>query len=171
MKFPIFLIGLMGAGKTTLGKQLAHLLHVEFLDTDEQIEQQVGMNVEQVFSELGETYFRKLEKEMAFSFHPGERMVVSTGGGFPCQAEVLDHMKSIGTLIYLEISQAILANRLVHEKDKRPLLKRVESQKEMIEILNLQLANREKFYQCADFIVPADATIDEVLKRITLILN
>ena len=80
----IFLIGFMGSGKTTLGKQLAIKLGYQFIDQDSMIEERFKMSVTEIFATYGETRFREAEHEVLLSFENSNNLVVSTGGGAPC---------------------------------------------------------------------------------------
>ena len=122
---PVFLIGFMGSGKTTVGRTLAKLLDRTFLDTDERIVSEQGMPITQIFAEHGEAYFRdletellrQLEKELTGSNAP----VISVGGGMPVREENRALMKRIGTVIYLKADPDTLVRRLEGDTS-RPLL-------------------------------------------------
>ncbi len=122
MPKPIFLIGYMGSGKTTLGKKLASKLALPFIDTDEEIVKQIGMSITEYFAQYGEDAFRALEREQLRKF--AERAaVISTGGGAPCFFDNMDWIKANGYAVYLQMSPKALFDRLSQSKlHKRPIL-------------------------------------------------
>lgn len=120
----IFLIGFMGSGKTHWGTQLAGQLKTVFFDLDEQIVRLEGKSIAELFAEKGEEYFRVREKELLEKLideHPS--MVLSVGGGTPCFFNNIDLMKRKGCVVWLNTHIDVLLQRLIREKEKRPLLK------------------------------------------------
>ena len=95
MPKPIFLIGYMGSGKTTLGKKLATKLELPFIDTDEEIVKQIGMSITEYFSQHGEDAFRTLEREQLRKFAENAA-VISTGGGAPCFFDNMEWIRANG---------------------------------------------------------------------------
>lgn len=118
----IFLIGMMGCGKTETGKQLARELDWIFIDLDHEIEKRTGMSVNEIFESRGERYFRDVEKKLLKEFAQKRGQVVSTGGGVILDQENVSLMKSRGFTVYLEASMENLWSRVQHKTD-RPLLK------------------------------------------------
>ncbi|MCZ0754643.1 shikimate kinase [Anoxybacillus sp. J5B_2022] len=116
----VYLTGFMGAGKTTVGRALAEQLCVPMIDTDSYIEEKVGKSIKQIFAEEGEVAFRQYEREFLRTL-PGERLVVTTGGGMVIQQENREWMKRTGTVIYLHCEFAEIMRRLADD-DTRPLL-------------------------------------------------
>ena len=151
MEKPVFLIGFMGVGKTTLGKKLAKKLNVPFYDTDEEIEKEMGMTVKDLFSKYGESYFRNLEKVWLQNISKNPA-VIATGGGMPCDEKRLSLMKSTGTIVYLERPAKELFNRLKNAKKSRPLLASM-SDDEMLEYIQTTLKNRSFYYSQADYVL------------------
>lgn len=151
MEKPVFLIGFMGVGKTTLGKKLAKKLNVPFYDTDEEIEKEMGMTVKDLFSKYGESYFRNLEKVWLQNISKNPA-VIATGGGMPCDEKRLSLMKSTGTIVYLERPVKELFNRLKNAKKSRPLLASM-SDDEMLEYIQTTLKNRSFYYSQADYVL------------------
>lgn len=122
MKRQVFLIGLPGAGKSTLGKQLADQLRLPFVDLDQEIESQTTQSIQELFSEKGEDYFRQLE---ATTLHQiiAERQafVMATGGGAPCFFDNINAMKAAGRVVYIDTPMDVIKQRL--QKDTtRPLM-------------------------------------------------
>ncbi|MDO5127093.1 MAG: shikimate dehydrogenase [Eubacteriales bacterium] len=118
----IILIGYMGTGKTTVGKEIAKRYGYEFLDTDAAIEEENGMKISQIFAEHGEEYFRNLETDFIKRLAEKQgNYVISTGGGLPLRAENRSLLKELGTVYYLQASADIIYDRLKGDTS-RPLL-------------------------------------------------
>src|SRR5512143_1268625 len=98
----IILVGFMGTGKTTVGKLLASKLGYSFVDVDEEIEKEQGVAISYIFSELGEPYFRLLERDKLKELIGGTRIVVSAGGGVVLDLRNIEDMKRLGVLVCLE---------------------------------------------------------------------
>ena len=119
---PVFILcGFMGTGKTATGKALAHVLDVEFIDTDAVIEREQGMTITDVFSQHGEAFFRELEADLCARLDVSAGAVVATGGGMPVPQKNHDHLAALGTMILLDAGlDAILAR--VERDGTRPVL-------------------------------------------------
>ena len=118
----IFLIGYMGAGKTTLGKAFARAMGLSFVDLDWYIEERFHKTVGQIFSERGEDGFRELEKRMLHEAGDFEDVVISVGGGTPCFFDNMDYMNQVGETVFLDVDIKVLFRRLKVAKQQRPLL-------------------------------------------------
>lgn len=118
----IFLIGPMGAGKTTVGRALAKRLKREFFDSDKEIERQCGVNIPTIFDIEGEEGFRQREARMIDELTAREGIVLATGGGAPMREENRNRLAERGTVIYLSVTLQEQFNRVSHDKN-RPLLK------------------------------------------------
>lgn len=120
---PIFLIGYMGSGKTTLGRALAEKMQCEFIDLDHYIENRFHKTVKQIFAEFGEDRFRDIETRMLEEVADFTDVIVACGGGTPCFGRNIDVMREKGLVIYLYVSAQCLFNRLTlpHSKAKRPI--------------------------------------------------
>ncbi len=118
----VVLIGFMGAGKTSLGKAVARVLHIPFLDTDDMIEQAEGMSINEIFAKKGEAYFREAETRtlQELADRP-ERFVLSVGGGMPLREENRPLLRKVGCVFYLNPGIDALEERLRHDT-QRPLL-------------------------------------------------
>jgi shikimate kinase len=122
MSQSVILIGPPGAGKSTIGKQLARILNCSFSDTDDIIETQTGSTISQIFIDQGEPWFRELEVEVVLKAIAQIDGVLSLGGGAPLSQPAQDLLKSISTLrIFLDVSLATAAPRVGFNRD-RPLL-------------------------------------------------
>lgn len=117
----VYLIGMMGSGKTTSGKALAKLLSVSFVDLDEQIVQKAGRSINEIFKTEGEKYFRTLESQILLDVSHATNQVVATGGGIVLDENNRMKMRNTGQVIYLKTGLDILWERVKEKKD-RPLL-------------------------------------------------
>jgi shikimate kinase len=152
-----FLIGFMGAGKSSLGQSAADLLGWTFLDLDDLIVQREGKSIPDLFAERGEGYFRQVETAclQALEFLRSGQYLIATGGGTPCQADNLAWMKAQGQTIYLQVSVKELSRRLRGEAEGRPLLQG-KSQEEVTAFIQQKLKEREAFYLQADHLLSGD---------------
>jgi shikimate kinase len=163
----IFLIGFMGCGKTHWGRQLGQKLQIPFFDLDEKIVEQEGRSVPDIFEEEGEEYFRMLEKEMLYMLSDGhETFVMATGGGTPCFYNNIDYLKQQGTVVWLNCPIDCLYQRLVKEKEQRPLLRQIPDP-ELKSYIVRKFSNRKIFYQQAGVIIQEDSlTLDKLVSMI-----
>lgn len=150
----IFLIGFMGSGKTTVGKQLALLLHADFIDLDKLIEEKEQASISTIFERNGEQYFRERESFFLKSLAASGDVVIATGGGTPCFFDNMEWMNDNGVTIYLKATPKLLSDRLRKERDHRPLL-RGRSDEEVLDFIHQKLSEREKFYATAQVVVGA----------------
>ena len=147
----IFLIGYMGAGKTTVGRKLAKEMNLSFIDLDLYIEGRFHRSIRQLFAERGEEAFRDIEKRILHEVAEFEDVLVSTGGGTPCFFDNIDFMNTAGTTIYLKVSVKELASRLESCKQTRPVLKN-RSGEELKSFIQENLNARTPFYEKAKII-------------------
>lgn len=118
----IVLMGFMGAGKTTVGKELAEVLSCDFIDTDEQIEKEQNRKIADIFEKDGEAVFRDMETELLKRLQESKgSFVLSIGGGMPVREENRELLRNLGTVVYLKASKEELVRRLSGDT-KRPLL-------------------------------------------------
>ena len=149
MQQNIFLVGLMGAGKTTVGRLLAKRLGMRFVDSDHEIEARTGATISWIFEIEGEESFRRREVETIRDLTGRSGVVLATGGGAVIHPENRKHLKARGTVIYLRASVNNILQRTMHDKS-RPLLQ-TENRKEKLEELARQ---RDPLYrEVADIIV------------------
>ncbi|MBL7826378.1 MAG: shikimate kinase [Saprospiraceae bacterium] len=144
----IFLIGFMGCGKTSWGQLLAQKLLLPFIDMDVQIEQHTGQTVSEIFAQSGEEAFRVLEQTALQNTLLSAPAVVATGGGTPCFFDNMDWMNTHGITVFLDTPPDVLASRLKHQKQFRPLLAHVPDHLLGDHITSV-LAHRLPFYQKA----------------------
>jgi len=148
----IFLVGPMGAGKSSVGKYLAAQLNMDFYDTDEEIEKRTGVDIGWIFDVEGEMGFRKREEAVVFELANLSNIILATGGGTILSPESRVILHNNGAVIYLEVSLRYQQVRTVNDS-RRPLL-RVENRQEVLEKLQ---GERESLYQeIADFRVLTD---------------
>ncbi len=149
MQQNIFLVGLMGSGKTTVGRLLAKKLGMRFVDSDHEIEARTGATVSWIFEIEGEDSFRRREVETIDDLTSQKGVVLATGGGAVVHPENRKNLKARGTVIYLRATVNNILQRTMHDKS-RPLLQ-TENRRQKIEELSRQ---REKFYsEVADIII------------------
>ena len=148
----IFLIGFMGSGKSTLGKQLARKLDFEFIDQDEYIEKKTGISVGEYFTRYGENAFRKLEHDSLKELIKIDNAIISTGGGAPCFYNNIDIMNENGIAIYLKLKPEVLKSRLKYAQNERPLIKG-KTEEELLEFIKTKLHEREPFYLKASHVI------------------
>ena len=130
----IFLIGPQGAGKTTIGRQLAKTAHLVFYDSDQEIERQTGVSITTIFEFEGELGFRKREEEMVAKLTTLENIVLSSGGGTILSASNRQALANNGTVIYLRASLDTQLERTNQRKGVRPLLNTRDPFKKIIEL-------------------------------------
>jgi shikimate kinase len=114
---------MMGVGKTTLGKQLAKLLHFSFLDLDKAIVLSEGQSIEELFAQKGDAYFRLAEQKALQTTAQRNHIVIATGGGTPCYFDNMEWMNEHGKTVYLRANAAFILSRVNLFPEKRPLLK------------------------------------------------
>ena len=147
----IFLIGYMGAGKTTIGKQIAKRLGWPFVDMDLFIENRYHKAVPDIFAEKGEEGFRKIEQAILQEVAQFENTVISTGGGTPCFFDNMDLMNRTGITVYLKVPVSELVRRLITGKQERPLIKD-KNREELTRFITENLEKREVWYNRAGII-------------------
>lgn len=155
---------MMGAGKSTIGSLLAKKSGREFVDTDKLIERQIGRPISQFFKHYGEEAFRDHESNVIKALLPSST-VVATGGGAILRQGNLDHLRSIGKLIYLMSEPDVLIRRLQTSKRKRPLLSEDNWEATLVSILE----SRKEIYNGADIVIcvddrEQDQVVDEIFQ-------
>jgi shikimate kinase len=147
-KDKIFLMGMPGSGKTTVGKRLAKALAYEFIDLDQYIEKRENCSINDIFRHQGENYFRTAEtdaiKEVSLL---KSKTIVSLGGGTPCFNNNIDLLLESGLCVYIKASDKLLLNRLENAKSQRPLfwgLTKQEIEKKLQQMINARAPFYEK---------------------------
>ena len=155
---------MMGAGKSTVGRNLAKLLNYKFFDTDQLIEKQENRTIEAIFKENEESYFRNIERDIINQFE-NKKCVYSTGGGLPIYNNNIYKLKDIGQVIYLKTSIGELLNNRINNNLPRPMFQ------DAISFENL-LKQREPIYCEADFVVTTDSkTPEKIASEISLLIE
>lgn len=162
----IYLIGMPGSGKSTLGKQLAEELNLPFVDLDAEIERSQGRSIPEIFREKGEDHFRQIESQLLREWSASQdRFVMATGGGAPCFYNGMAVINSSGISVYLNVAIDELLRRTEKSND-RPLLgtnDRTEKEKRLRELLSV----RDKIYSQAKIKIPAP-TMEKLKKELGL---
>jgi len=141
----IFLIGMMGSGKTFWSKKLSIKLKTAAYDLDNLVEIMEERSISEIFKQSGEDFFRKEESKMLKLFGQKKSYILSCGGGTPCYYDNLEWMNKTGITIWLDEPIEVLANRLATEKHLRPLIKTLKDD-ELAPFLEEKLADRLPFY-------------------------
>ncbi len=159
----IILTGMMGAGKTTAGKELSGILtDFSFIDMDSEIEKELGVSISEIFEEHGEAYFRDIETDFLKKYSNQSNLIISTGGGIVERSENINLIKKNGIMFYLSAPAEELFERIKHTTN-RPLLAIPNPCDKIKELLN----RREKYYKKADFeIITTNKTIREIAQEI-----
>ena len=164
-KTNITLCGMMGSGKSAIGRILANKLNYNFIDVDKVIENEAKKTIKKIFEEDGEIYFRDLEEKITINTLENREAIVSLGGGAIINKNIRNSIKKNSYNIYLNVDVDILTKRLQFSKT-RPLIYKKDLKKELINLIN----KRKKFYQKADLIIQNEKnmieTADDIIKKI-----
>lgn len=144
----VSLIGYMGSGKTTTGKDLAKALGYEFIDLDVYIEEKYQMTVSEIFETYGELGFRKREREALHEVLHNTNIVLSVGGGTPVYYDNIDVINKYSESIFLRVQLPQLVKRLENKKNSRPLIAHLPAE-ELTEFIAKHLFERNAYYQKA----------------------
>ena len=163
---PIVLVGLMGVGKSTVGRRLAGRLHLPFVDADKEIEIAAGLSIPDIFARYGEQGFRDGERRVIARLIDGRPKVIATGGGAFMNDETRALILARATAVWLDADIDVLVDR-VSRRDDRPLLHDRDPREVLIELS----ARRNPVYALAPIHVrseplPHDATVDSILKAL-----
>jgi shikimate kinase len=158
----VILVGLPGAGKTTVGRRVSELLPASFTDIDEAVEAETGQSIARIFGESGEAEFRRLERAAMDRALAGPHQLIAAGAGWIAQEGNLQAARERNAwIVYLRIAPPAAALRL-GEDAVRPLLARGDRRARLEDLL----AEREAWYQKADAVVEGDADVETVAQRV-----
>ena len=166
----IILIGFMGCGKTSVGKRLAQSLNMDFLDTDQLIEEWNGKTISDIFAEEGESAFRVMETDCLKKLLEQARnpFILSVGGGLPIREENRKLLSQIGHVIYLKVSAEVVYKRLRNDKT-RPLLQDANPRGRIVDLMSV----RKQYYEgAADTIIEVsekdfETIVEEIIKNVS----
>tara|TARA_B100001287_G_C22681774_1_gene530852 strand:- start:1528 stop:2058 length:531 start_codon:yes stop_codon:yes gene_type:complete len=162
----ICLIGLMGSGKSVIGKDLSKIYNFKFLDSDMEIERETGETINSIFLNYGEEYFREKEEKVCLKLLDLENYIISLGGGSILNKKIREKLNKNSHSIYLKVEIDILLGRLKNSK-KRPLLNNINKR----EILEKLYKERKIFYNKADLIIKNNFNKNEILAKINSSIN
>ncbi len=145
----LYLIGMMGSGKSTLGVELAAQLGFQFFDTDVLIEQVAGCPIPDIFAEQGEAHFRDLETQVLAQLSSYTRLVIATGGGIVSRPQNWSYLHH-GLTIWLDVAPELIWQRLLQDPGQRPLLQTPDPEAALRRLMQ----QRQPFYAQADIQVP-----------------
>lgn len=159
----IVMVGMMGCGKSAIGRRLAQALEVPFVDADEEIEKAAGKSISEIFVEHGEPHFRDGERKVIARLLGSGPQVLATGGGAFMEPRTRDLVKKTGVSIWLNADLDVLVKR-VSRRDNRPLLKHGDPAQKMRDLL----ADRAPIYALADLVIRSrevahDVIIEEII--------
>ena len=171
----IYLIGYMGAGKTTLGKAFAHAMGLTFIDLDWFIEERHHQTIRQLFDQYGEQGFREIERKVLHEASEFENVVISAGGGTPCFFDNMEFMNQTGQTVFLQASHEVLFQRLKVARRQRPLLAN-KSDEELKDFIAEGLSKRAPFYTKARYVLSGDeleskSQIQGTIEKLKELLN
>jgi shikimate kinase len=168
----IILLGYMGSGKSTVAKQVAIGLNIPVIDLDDYIEENENKSIASIFKTKGEIYFRLQEsKYLKQLLDQGQDLVLALGGGTPCYANNIDLICSASESFYLKASIKTLSDRLVKEKEQRPLIASFDDE-QLKEFIAKHLFERRNFYEQAKYTIAIDGkTMEEIAEEIRIVLK
>jgi shikimate kinase len=160
----IVLTGMMGTGKTAVGKKLAEIEGMEYIDTDEMIEKDIGISINEIFKRNGEKEFREMEKKAVKCVSILNNFVISTGGGVVKDAGNMDELEKNSIIVCLTADSETIYKR-TNKHTNRPLLKVEDPKLEIEKLIN----ERKRFYKRCDLMVDTsnkeiDIIVDEIVK-------
>lgn len=158
----LILIGMMGTGKTTVGQKLAQKISLPWIDTDSEIEEELGMTIAQYFKEFGEEAFRKKETQILYDLLKGPTTIITTGGGIVLKSENRKQMVKNGWVIQLRADPEVIIERAKQAAGTRPLL-----QGNLQEKVNQIIRDRQGMYDFADWSIDTSKlSVDQVVDHI-----
>ena len=164
-KLNITLCGMMGSGKSAVGKIMAKKIDYNFIDIDKLIEKKEKKSISNIFEEDGEKYFRNLEQKITIDMLKNKKTIFSLGGGAIINESIRNSIKKNSYNIYLKVSIDILKKRLENSRNRPLIIK-----KDLNQTLGKLIKKREKFYKSADLVVLNEtniiSTVENIIKKI-----
>lgn len=169
---PIFLVGYMGCGKSTLGRAVSRASGIRFIDLDNYIEGRYHRTIKEIFAEKGEDGFRDVERRMLHEVADFEDVIVACGGGTPCFFDNMEYMNEHGTSVFLDTPIEKLHSRLMLGRHKRPLIAD-KNEEELRQFIIEALAKRMEYYSKAQVVFSSDLleTKSEIAQTVKLFLE
>ncbi len=163
----IFLIGFMGSGKTHWGRLLSQKLNLPFFDLDEQVVSHEEKPINEIFAENGEEYFRLVEKDMLHIITEShDSFIMACGGGSPCYFNNIDYMNRSGTTVWINTPVETIFQRLIGEKDKRPLIRSLPDD-QLRGFIIRKFADRKIYYEQASVVVDDESLqLDQLIEKV-----
>ena len=167
MKKTIVLLGYMGCGKSRVGEALSQCIDIPYVDLDSFIEQQEKTSIKSIFEDKGELFFRKIERQyLEQLLTQKEPIILSLGGGTPCYYNSMGYIVDSKALsFYLKAHITTLRDRLLLEKNNRPLISHLQNEEDLTEFIGKHMFERLPFYGKASHIVSVDNDSPEVLAQ------
>ena len=163
---PIVLVGMMGCGKTSMGKLVAQELKFDFIDTDFEIEKKFNLSIKEIFDNYGEEYFRKIEFDIFKLFKNRDDILISSGGGSFCRVNIYDLIKKKFLSIWLDVDADTIFKRVKRNQNKRPLIKGL-GEIELRNTINDLMSKRKNCYNKADLRIQLhDLKMDKSFNKI-----
>lgn len=150
----------MGSGKTFWGRKWSQKYYFDFFDLDEIIETDQKKTIKSIFETAGEARFREIESSCLQSFSEKDNCIIACGGGTACFNDNIQWMNENGTTVYLSASPQYIYDMVLEEKEKRPLISRL-NQSELLFYIQQKLKERESFYRLASVILPVEQINEE----------
>lgn len=163
----IFLVGMMGSGKSHWAGRLGHYYGIPAFDLDKVIEQEAGRSIREVFEEDGEAVFRKMEADLLRRGVQSANFVMATGGGAPCFYNNMDFMKARGIVVWMNPPIDELVLRVSRSIDTRPVLQGIRSPEALKQHLLSLLEKREEWYSQAQVVITDDASVLHIAEKIS----
>ena len=161
LKKPIIIVGMMGVGKSAIGRMLARSLNREFYDIDENIEKKYNMKISEIFENFGEQKFRDIEHEVIKGINKGSNYIIAAGGGAFIYERNINIFNKIGLTLWLNASPLIIIERLKKNTNNRPLLKEVNLES----YINNLLIKRNPFYAKAHLTITSSKVSKNKMKN------
>jgi len=167
----IFLVGYMGCGKSSLGRELSNRLGISFIDLDLFIETRYQKTIPEIFKEFGEMGFREKERICLKEVSYFENVVIAVGGGAPCFYNNMENMKEKGICVFLDVGEEEIVSRLKKSKQERPLIEG-KSSDEIMSFVKEMMKQRRPYYEKAQYKLRGnDIKLEELFLKVKNLVN